>query len=163
MKAGVTNRIKVFLCSVGIFGGDLMVNPTQQIVAGRDCPSSLSKRWIAGQQCFCMCMSPYEPLCTTSLNWINIINRRTLSFSRCAFSAVMQCIVVLYCVLFPRYLGQITKMTHQPATPHGFLLAMANHCSRPDFTADFCVLSTKEILTSPENHGECDRAKCVSF
>ena len=73
---------------------DLMVNPTQQIVAGRDCPSSLSKHWIAGQQCFCMCMSPYEPLCTTRLNWINIINRRTLSFSRYAFSAVHCCTVL---------------------------------------------------------------------
>ena len=84
MKAGVTNRMLAYL----------MVNPTQQIVAGRDCPSSLSKRWIAGQQCFYMCMSPYEPLCTTRLNWINIINRRTLSFSRYAFSAVHCCTVL---------------------------------------------------------------------
>ena len=101
MKAGVTNRIRVFLCSVGIFGIFAVCGIWWWIQRSRSSQvetvlQAFQKRWIAGQQCFCMCMSPYEPLCTTRLNWINIniINRRTLSFSRCAFSAVHCCTVL---------------------------------------------------------------------
>ena len=98
------------------------------------CRSRLSFKPFKTLDCRPAMLLVREPLYTTKLN---CINRRMLAFSGRAFSA-FQCISALYCVLFS-YLGQITKMTHQPGTPHGFLLAMANHISRPDLTADFCV------------------------